>query len=224
MIAEGYVHSKLQVLRIIFLRSCGQNIRKPASYFNRLVNVNPLISFLLDICRSPCTSVFTKWMKCLVIKSWCASDLSLCGAHGVSSPRAVSRCSPPRTGPAFRAPCFSHCRTAGYWCSVWQTEQSSSHKSPMWRKCFWRRVTSKSCLWHLFFMASYEFHSPEYMSSCCWLDRLSHFFSSAVPQLLWFLNVFWLKYRISELIFTLMVRSWLLGRCGSGGLFWLSVW
>lgn len=30
--------------------------------------------------------------------------------------------------------------------------------------------------------------------------------------------------KVREVTFTLMVRSWLLGRCGSGGLFWLSVW
>lgn len=110
---------------------CGQEVRKPIPYVYYLVNVNPLISFYSTAPGQSALCVSTKWMKwqILNVNHPLLTDLSLCVARGVSSPQEEWRCSRPQTGPASPSPCFSHCRTAGYWCSVGGTQTENNQKS-----------------------------------------------------------------------------------------------
>lgn len=74
-----------------------------------------------------CISASSERIKCRAADPECGpdTDLTLCEVRGVSSLPAAWRCSPRRTGPAFPAPCSSHCRTAGCWCSVRRAQRES---------------------------------------------------------------------------------------------------
>lgn len=122
------------------------------------------------------------------------THLSLCGTRGVSSLQAGWRWSPPQTGLAAPWRRFSRCRTAGCWCSVQQRNIDRQVSAETYKKKKKRR-------------AALRLRSMRTADSggCGGLDVfLGQTSGGQTP--------------------TLMMRSWLLGRCGSGGRFWLSVW